>query len=233
MSTSNNKIIVTSLLYLLIQYLVAPTILNITNYNSVCLFLYFFSIIGIACYFLYLLKSHYYRDLSQIKENKKYILIMLGLFLLSFLIYPFFSSPNMSANETGIQLLNSKSSGINSIFLASIVIIFSPIIEEVIFQFIIQKGIYNYAKKQHISTKISTTLSLIITTLLFVCIHNVNPLDISTIGLFIILLNYALCFRLTNSNLLLTTLFHMLWNSVPYLLILLVTIFNHFSWDFS
>lgn len=166
-----------------------------------------FSLQFLSCVFaVIILKSDFKRNINEIINNFKKVwlipLFVVSDLLLQIVIQNFLSasSTNQSGIESGVR--TSVPIGVVLIFFISVFV--GPIMEEITFQYLIQKVILKYNLNKIIKNKMITSiLSILVTTFLFMLIH-VSELkdiyDISFLGYLGVIL-YAIVYQITDDNL--------------------------------
>lgn len=166
-----------------------------------------FSLQFLSCVFaVIILKSDFKRNINEIINNFKKVwlipLFVVSDLLLQIVIQNFLSasSTNQSGIESGVR--TSGPIGVVLIFFISVFV--GPIMEEITFQYLIQKVILKYNLNKIIKNKMITSiLSILVTTFLFMLIH-VSELkyiyDIFFLGYLGVIL-YAIVYQITDDNL--------------------------------
>lgn len=202
----------TSIFYLLIS----PIIYMSTN--SLGVSIAFILILFGALFSLYLLRLDLINDINKIKYNKKTLLlfiVVLTLALAFTYISNFLFLPNDYTSQNQ-QVLNSALFSHNTIikslsFLDAILV--APIMESIIFQYGLQRTLFIKIDAFSKSKTFSILLASSLTFFVFFLFHSPN-LSLNDLIYYSFLYFFCLFYGLSNNNLLLTIILHMIWNLI-------------------
>jgi len=169
-----------------------------------------------------LLKTNFRNDIDKIHTNLKKLWLIPLFVILDLVVQVVIQNvlPINSTNQSGIENGIQSSSSMGNFFIMIIVVFIGPIMEEVIFQYFIQKVILknNFAKFIN-NKKMISILSVIIVTVLFMAFHIQSFKDIYDLSFleYLDLSMFAIIYELTDENLLYPIFTHICLNLIAFI----------------
>jgi len=173
---------------------------------------------------IYLLKDDFDSEIVAINKKKSRLWLIPAFLILDFVLQILLSNiftANSSNQNDFVNAINGHGS-LKLMFIFGLFVILSPIAEEVIFQYFIQKILIKDNLNRLNSSKFVVTLtSIVISTLLFMLYHANSVADITNLSIFSYgnLIVYAILYQVTDDNLIYPISVHILNKLIAFILV--------------
>lgn len=221
----NYKVFLLLVLYIwLVDFSISffNSFLSSTVSNLVFIFMQFL----VCSSLVFLLRDEFRVGFKKITENIKRIWIIPVFLVLDFglqIVINNLISTN-STNQNGLEHLIQSSSPIGVMLLSILVVLVGPVVEEIIFQYFIQKLIVkNSLLNLGINKKLTITISILVATLLFMMFHMQTWSDITNLTFlgYSDLIFFAILYSARDDNLMYPIILHVCSNTIAFLSVLL------------
>lgn len=174
---------------------------------------------------LYTLTEPFVSDLDDISNNRKRLWLIPLFTILDFVVQNILQSifTIQSSNQGHIESNVQNNSILGLVFMFIMIVIVGPIMEEIIFQYLIQKiifkGLLQKLKLKKLTVSITAAL---LATIFFMLYHVTSIFDFTSLAIFTYsdLILYAIIYEITDDNLIYPIAVHSLGNLVGFILIL-------------
>lgn len=196
--------------------------LSSTVSNLVFIFMQFL----VCSSLVFLLRDEFRVGFKKITENIKRIWIIPVFLVLDFGLQIVINNliPTNSTNQNGLEQLIQSSSPIGVMLLSILVVLVGPVVEEIIFQYFIQKLIVkNSLLNLGINKKLTITISILVATLLFMMFHMQTWRDITNLTFlgYSDLIFFSILYSVRDDNLMYPIILHVCSNTIAFLSVLL------------
>ncbi|MBS0948914.1 CPBP family intramembrane metalloprotease [Weissella minor] len=202
-----------ALVFLSIVYLIlTPVVFHLSNVNMVIIGALI--LMGIMMVSLALIKPVLVKNYKQVKANPKLLLLFLILFVVTFLIARMDFFPDyISQNELIIdQRLESVNTAI-TVCSYCVSWFVAPVMESIIMHYVLQRNLKIRLEQRTGNVVFSRILSVFVTFIVFYICHggSFTPADLL---FYFMLFSFCVFYDLNKNNLLLSIVFHSLWNII-------------------
>lgn len=174
---------------------------------------------------LYTLTEPFVADLDDISNNRKRLWLIPLFTVLDFVVQNILQNifTVQSSNQGHIESNVQNNSILGLVFMFIMIVIVGPIMEEIIFQYLIQKiifkGLLQKLKLKKLTVSITAAL---LATIFFILYHVTSISDFTSLAIFTYsdLILYAVIYEITDDNLIYPIAVHSLGNLVGFILIL-------------